>query len=177
GNPVMIAPIRLVDQDTPEARVLDPSLPKHAGLYLGTDSWDGFGWERDLVLDHIGTAGVADVSFLTGDQHSFWAAPLTPDFDDPSAVPVAYEYTGGSISSPSGITENSLSGGLASFATQPAFDYSEIRRNGFGLVDCTPTGMSVTFHELQPTIRAAITSPKVRFDATPGVVQPTVTAL
>jgi len=177
GNPVMIAPIRIRDDDTPEARIDDPSLPRHAGLYMGTDSWDGFGWERDLVLSHLDTAGIDNVAFLTGDNHSFWAAALTPDFDDPAAPQVAYEYTGGSITSPSGITENALAGGLASYATQPPFDYGEIRYNGFGTVTCTPTSMSVTFHQLDPSAPWGASSPKVRFDSTPGTVQPTVTVL
>ncbi len=177
GNPVMIAPIRLNDLDTPEARIADPNLPTHAGLYLGTDSWDGFGWERDLILSHLHDAGVADVAFLTGDQHTFMAAPLTTDFDDPTAPVVAYEYTGGSITSPSGITESALAGGLGSYVTQPPFDYMEIRRNGYALVEATPSQMSVTFHELNPIYKSATPQPAVRFDATPGVVQPTITQL
>lgn len=177
GNPVMIAPVRLVDLDTPEFRALDPNLPKHAGLYLGTDSWDGYGWERDLVLSHIRDAGVRDVAFLTGDQHAFMAAPLSTDFDDPAAPHVAYEYTGGSITSPSGIIENALTGGLGSFPTQPSFDYMEIRQNGYGLLDATPDRMTVTYHELKPTFPNVLPRPKVRFTATPGVVQPTVTLL
>lgn len=177
GNPVMMAPIRLTDLDTPEFRALDPNLPKHAGVYLGTDSWDGFGWERDLVLSHIGNAGVSNVSFLAGDQHSFFGVPLSTDFDDPAAPDVAYEYTGGSISSPSGITENAIAGGLGTFPTSPGFDYMEIRNSGFGVVEASPSEMSVTFHELDPVFRGATTTPSVRFTATPGVVQPTVTTL
>ncbi|HLU41517.1 MAG TPA: alkaline phosphatase D family protein, partial [Microthrixaceae bacterium] len=177
GNPVMIAPIRLVDLDTPELRALDPSLPKHAGLYLGTDSWDGYGWERDLVLSHLATEGITDVAFLTGDQHSFMAAPVSTDYDDPTAPLVAYEYTGGSITSPSGPLENLLAGGLGSYRTDPEFDYMEVRRNGYGLLEATPEGMTVTFHELRPTSRQALPTPRVRFTATPGVVQPTVTRL
>ena len=177
GNPVMIAPIRIQDLDTPQARIDDPTLPKHAGLYMGTDSWDGFGWERDLVLSHLDTAGIDNVAFLTGDNHSFWAAALTPDFDDPAAPKVAYEYTGGSITSPSGITENLLAGGLASYATQPPFDYGEIRFNGYGQVTCTPTSMSVTFHQLDPSNPWGTPSPKVRFDTVPGTVSPTITPL
>ncbi len=36
---------------------------------------------------------------------------------------------------------------------------------------------SVTFHELNPIHRTATTTPAVRFRATPGVVQPTITTL
>jgi alkaline phosphatase D len=177
GNPVMIAPIRLVDLDTPEMRALDPSLPKHAGLYLGTDSWDGFGWERDLVLGHLRDAGITDVAFLTGDQHTFMAAPLSTDFDDPSAPIVAYEYTGGAISSPPGVTEAALSGGLAEYPTVPAFDHMDVQDNGYGLVELTPEGTTVTFHQLNPSGRWNLPVPRVRFDATPGDPRPTVTHL
>jgi len=177
GNQVMIAPIRLVDLATPEYQALDPALPKHAGLYLGTDSWDGFGWERDLVLSHLDTAGVSDVAFLTGDVHSFWGAPLTTDFDNPAAPAVAYEYTGGSISSPTGITENLLSGGQNSFATIPAFDFTEINFNGYGLLNATPSEMKVTFMELNCTTPQGVVSPKVSFTSVPGVVQPTIAIL
>jgi alkaline phosphatase D len=177
GNPVMIAPVRLVDLDTPEMRALDPALPKHAGLYLGTDSWDGFGWERDLVLSHLRDAGVSDVSFLTGDQHTFMAAPLSTDFDDPDAPVVAYEYTGGSISSPSGITDGLLSGGLPSYPTQPPFDHMDIHRNGYGVVALSPDAMTVTFHALVPTEPGSTPVPSVRFDTVPGQPRPTITPL
>ena len=177
GNPVMIAPIRLVDLDTPEMRALDASLPKHAGLYLGTDSWDGFGWERDLVLSHLRDAGISDVAFLTGDQHTFMAAPLTTDFDDPDAPTVAYEYTGGAISSPPGVTEALLSGGLSTYPTQPPFDHMEIVDNGYGLVELTPDAMTVTFHQLDPSVPWNLPTPAVRFDTTPGDPRPTITHL
>ena len=177
GNQVMIAPLRIQDGDTPAARAADPSLPKHAGLYLGTDSWDGFGWERDLILGHLDTAGVHDVAFLTGDDHAFYGVALTTDFDNDTAPKVAYEYTGGSITSPSGITENALAGGFATFPTFPAFDYGEIRKNGYGLAVCTPTEMQVTFMELDCTTAAGMPSPAVRFTTTPGTVQPTITLL
>ena len=177
GNQVMMAPIRIQDFDTPAARIADPTLPKHAGLYLGTDSWDGFGWERDLLLSHLDAAGISDVALLTGDVHSFWATALTPDFDDAAAPKVAYEYTGGSISSPSGIIENALAGGFAAFPTVPSFDYAELRKNGYGMVTCTPTQMQVTFMQLDPIYAANTAVPAVQFVATPGVVEPTITIL
>src|SRR5690606_14821071 len=123
------------------------------------------------------TEGITDVAFLTGDQHSFMAAPVSTDYDDPTAPLVAYEYTGGSITSPSGPLENLLAGGLGSYRTDPEFDYLEVRRNGYGLLEPAPEGMTLTFHELRPTSRQALPTPRVRFTATPGVVQPTVTRL
>lgn len=175
GNPAMIAPIRLVDLDTPEMRMLNPWLPRHAGLYLGTDSWDGFGWERDLVLGHLDEGAITGVRFLTGDQHTFMAAALSTDFDDPSAPVVSYEYTGGSITSPSGITEIALAGNLDSYRTEPPFDYMDVHQNGFGLVELTPDVMSVTYHQLDVTGPANRSRPTVRFDSVPEDPQPTIT--
>jgi alkaline phosphatase D len=177
GNQVMIAPIRLKDLDTPELRAVDPSLPKHAGLYLFSDSWDGFIWERDQLLGHIHDAGVKDVAFLTGDVHSFWAAPLQTDYDDPTSPRVAYEYTAGSITSPSGLVEDAIAGGGPSIPTEPAFDYIELRYNGWGMVECTPDEMNVTFRQLDPTLAVYTAEPKVRFTAKPGVVEPTMTLI
>ena len=53
----------------------------------------------------------------------------------------------------------------------------ELRRNGYALVEATPSEMSVTFHQLNPIYKAATTEPVVRFTATPGVVQPVITPL
>ncbi|MFM7069780.1 MAG: alkaline phosphatase D family protein [Actinomycetes bacterium] len=105
GNQVMIAPIRVLDLDTPELRAGNPYAPKHAGLYSNNnfDSWDGFTWERDLLLRHLHLGGpgggpVRNTVFVTGDYHSFWAAPLTTDYDDPAAPVVANEFAAGAIS-------------------------------------------------------------------------------
>jgi alkaline phosphatase D len=177
GNQVMIAPIRLTDLDTPELRALDPSIPKHAGLYLFSDSWDGFSWERDVVLGHLHDAAISDVAFLTGDVHSFWAAPLRTDYDDPSSPLVAYEYTCGSVTSPAGLVEMGISGGGPTIPTEPAFDYIELRYNGWGMVECTPDEMNVTYRQLDPTLAVNVAQPKVRFTAKPGIVEPSITLL
>ena len=97
GNPTMIAPIRVVDLDTPQNRALDPNLLKHAGFYTNSnfDSWDGFPVERDAVLAQLDDGGIENVSFLSGDYHSFWQAGLTPDFDDPTAPVVANDFAAG----------------------------------------------------------------------------------
>ena len=74
-----------------------------------------------------------------------------------------------------GITEELLSGGLERYSTSPPFDFMDIHRNGYGLVELTPDAMSVTFRALDATSPAATPVPSVRFDTLAGDPQPEVT--
>ena len=169
GNQVMIAPIREVDLDTPAARAADPLLPVHAGTYSNAnfDSWDGFPVERDALLSYIGTNGIQNTAFLTGDYHSFWQAALTPDFDAVSPPVVANEFTAGAISSAGGaLTENILYGGAP--GTTPPFSYVDTIRNGYGLVECTPSQMVVTYYANNAAVSNVLPTATVKFTLTPG---------
>ena len=52
------------------------SIPLRFGT-TANDSWDGFTWERDLLLDTVHSAGIDNVVFLAGDQHWFAAHELS----------------------------------------------------------------------------------------------------
>ena len=65
---------------------------------LNKDSWDGYGAERAEVLDHIRDKAVRNVSFLTGDIHTYFAGELHRDGRSQGAS-IATEFVGGSISS------------------------------------------------------------------------------
>ncbi|MCZ7629511.1 MAG: alkaline phosphatase D family protein [Microthrixaceae bacterium] len=56
GNPVMIAPLRVLDLDTPEIRKANPNYLKHAGFYTNSafDSWDGYVWEARAGVVALG---------------------------------------------------------------------------------------------------------------------------
>jgi len=180
GNPVMIAPLRSVDLDTPEARALDPDLPRHAGKYTnsGFDSWDGFVWERDLLLAHLADRSIDNTVFVTGDYHSFWQATLTPDFDDPAAPVVANEFAAGAISSGGGaINENYLFGNAAWGPYQPGFNYIDGLRNGYGLLEATPDELVVTYLAHSALSRYSRPTPTARFTLTPGDPLPAVEVL
>jgi alkaline phosphatase D len=155
GNPVMIAPIRVKDLDTPEARAANPDLPKHAGLYTNTafDSWDGFIWERDQVLGHLvdggpGGSSIDNTVFVTGDYHSFWTAALTSDYDEDGAPVVAHEFAAGGISSAGGaFNEKFLYGTGSQVPADPAFEFIDLDNNGYGLLEATPSELSVTYYK------------------------------
>ena len=63
------------------------------------DQWSGYDVERKRILDFLGTRRISNPVVLTGDIHSNWVNDLKVDFDDPSAVPVASEFVGTSITS------------------------------------------------------------------------------
>jgi len=174
GNPTMIAPIRVIDLDTPENRAADPNLIKHAGFYTNAnfDSWDGFPAERDEVLSALHTGGIENVSFLSGDYHSFWQAELSTDFDDPSAAIVANDFATGAISSAGGaFAENALYGGAPT--TSPGFNYIDTTSHGYGLVEVSHTELVVTYLAFNAQYSSATPQPAVSFTLTPGDPHPT----
>ena len=171
GNQVLIAPLRTIDLDTPENRALDPNLVKHAGFYSSSsfDTWDGFPVERDMLLAHLNGNAIENTTFLTGDYHAFWAAGVTPDFDDPSAPIVANDYATGAISSAGGaFNEIFMSGGTGALGFTPGFDYMDLFRNGYGLVEADHSELRVTFYAHDARFLSAVPVPVVRFTQTPG---------
>ncbi|WP_433307036.1 alkaline phosphatase D family protein [Actinoplanes sp. CA-030573] len=78
-------------------------FPNPAGgvppLLANLDPWDGYAPQRTRLLTHLAEARVANPVVLAGDSHSTWFSELRTDFDDPSAAPVAVEFTATSVSS------------------------------------------------------------------------------
>ena len=67
------------------------------GAQVTKDSWDGYGPERRELMTHIASRGIRDVSFLTGDIHTFFAGDVGIDGRGPESD--ATEFVGGSITS------------------------------------------------------------------------------
>jgi len=157
GNPQPIAPLRIVDLDTPELRALDPTLVKHAGVYFGMESWDGFAAERDTILEHLRAGGIGGTTFLSGDVHAFFAGGLRADYDDDRSPVVAHDFAGGAISSTPGGPHTAL----VDTGTQltPGFDFVNGNRNGYGIAEYTPSSATVTFMGLDPVWPDAMPSP------------------
>lgn len=70
-------------------------------VYVNCDQWDGYRSERAEILDTLAKANVKNLLVCTGDIHSFYAAELHVDFDDPKPTPVGVEYVTAGISSAS----------------------------------------------------------------------------
>lgn len=175
GNPVMIAPRRVLDLDFPELRAANPDHLPHAGLYTDAafDSWDGFVWERRQLLGHLADAGVSDTVFVTGDYHSFWQAALVPDFDDGDSPVVANEFAAGAVSSGGGaLNENLLFGGAHNGPYQPGFNFVDGSHNGYGVLEADHGAMTVTFLAHDARSSSAVPTPRARFTLEAG--DPTV---
>jgi phosphodiesterase/alkaline phosphatase D-like protein len=73
------------------------------------DQWDGFAADRARLLGALEQAGTRDVIFITGDAHVFLTSLLATDFTaaalNPTRVPAAMEYVGGSVTSPGKIRQ------------------------------------------------------------------------
>ena len=181
ANQVMISPVRPLDLDDPALRTFLPNLPRHNGLFFNMDAWDSYQWERDLLLAHLAAKRIENVSFLTGDIHSFWQSTLRADFDDPTTPFVANEFVSGSISSPgpSVISNDDLGHWIEQQAAgwSPSFRYTDFRRNGYGVLDATPAGMNVDYRVTRVNTPGLPTSTSVRFALRPGDPIPGFTSI
>mgnify|MGYP006279155877 CR=1 FL=1 len=172
GNQVMISPIRVLDLDEPLLRQADPGLTKHAGLYLNTDAWDGYQWERDLLTKFLHDEGVRDTAFLTGDIHSFWQSDVTRDFDEDFSPVVAQEFVCGSISSRAADFVGPIAEGVAVAASglRPGFRYVDLQRRGYGVLDCTPERSVMQFRHVDALYPVSPTLDGSRFTWAAGGV-------
>jgi alkaline phosphatase D len=122
---------------------------------LNTDSWDGYGADRAAILGHVAANGIEDVSFVTGDIHTFFAGDVTssgrrtlrdPDLPDPVNGPlIATEFVGSSITS-QGIVDRAASteeqrvaasagADAAVLGNNPQMVYSNQAYKGYGLLE------------------------------------------
>ena len=84
-------------------QVMIMSLDVPARSPVNPDQWDGYAAERRELLEHVSARGIKDVTFLTGDIHTFFAGNVTPSGREGAppvdGVPVATEFVGGSVTS------------------------------------------------------------------------------
>ena len=129
---------------------------------INMDQWDGYGAERQELCDFIAARGIEDVSFLTGDIHTFFAGVVTPTgrqapVTGPEAV--ATEFVAGSMTS-LGIPETVegttgaplppevvavVADEAALKANNPHYAYSNVEERGYAVVEARPDELLVTF--------------------------------
>ncbi len=118
-----------------------PGQPRGAGTFLNLTQWDGYAAERFAVLDALAAGDVRDTLLLSGDSHVFSAAQVSPDVDDPRAVPRVVEFGTGSVTS-NNADENryptdDVTGPFLR-AVNPHLRFFESERHGYVVVDLTP---------------------------------------
>lgn len=166
ANQVMFSPIRVMDLDEPVLRALNPDLPKHAGVYINFDDWDGYQWERDLITNHLHDEGVTNTAILTGDIHSFWQSSIRRDYDEPGSPVVAQEFVCGSISSRGADFTGDLAPELARAVsdTRPGFRYVDFLHRGYGHLTVEPERTVVEFRAVDSLRRHGSARRLARFD-------------
>lgn len=80
-----------------------------AGLPFYPDTWDGYPWARERLYDLSRKAGAADLIFLTGDSHSFWANRLS----DAEGQPAGIELGTSGVTSPGDFVESGFGDDIA----------------------------------------------------------------
>ena len=131
------------------------ALDTAAGAPINKDQWDGYGLERREILQHLVDKGINDVTFITGDIHTFFAGDVGIDGRGPESV--ATEFVGGSVTS-LGIPElvQDASGAplsqeqINTFTAQlrtvnPHLKYDEQRSRGYGVMTATDSELRVEF--------------------------------
>ena len=131
------------------------ALDTPQGTAINKDSWDGYGVERREVLGHVQDRNIQNVSFLTGDIHTFFAGDVGVDGRGPESV--ATEFVGGSVTS-LGIPETIQSATGAPLTKEqteaittninipnPHLKYDEQESRGYGILEASPAELRVEF--------------------------------
>ncbi|MCX7676022.1 MAG: alkaline phosphatase D family protein [Alteraurantiacibacter sp.] len=127
------------------ARIL--ALKGRAGLPFYPDTWDGYPWARERLYDLARNAGAADLIFLTGDSHSFWANSLK----DAHGRPVGLELGTAGITSPGDFVESGFGDELsrqldAAFAAHiPEVEWTDNMHQGYVRLDLNPDAATASF--------------------------------
>ncbi len=154
GNPYNFNPLKLQDFDTPELREMNPNLRHNEGIYVANEAWDDYQAERREILEVIERREIDNVVFTSGHTHVFFASELQPDFDDPASPTLAFDFVTGSLTADPDPRE------LAPIAVlraaeqlligqnQPYLKLVDLVAQGYGLVDCNPDELVVTFRSI-----------------------------
>ena len=153
GNPVMVAPVMLPPRPTAEQYALsqtvsftplEPAAPN-------SDVWDGYPADRKRLLDHLVSAQIDNVVFLSGDVHTAWAN----DVPAGAGVPVATEFVCSSITSNNvddfiGVAPRSLSLSLeAAIQTEnPHVRFVNLDDHGFCVLQVTAAKVQMDWYAI-----------------------------
>lgn len=113
-----------------------PLTEEQGGTYFLEDSWDGYRYERNLVMEHLRDNAIDNVVFVSGDSHSMtsWDLPIEPHssqaYDSMTGSgSLAVEYATGAVANAGVLTD-------AVRAINPHMKYAS-PLNGYLLLDIT----------------------------------------
>jgi alkaline phosphatase D len=141
------------------------ALDTPAGNPINPDQWDGYKAERRELMNFVRTRGIDNVSFVTGDIHTFFAGNVTPSGREPDLRgSVATEFVGGSMTS-EGIADSTAREPLEPQqrallaklsdsgvrANNPHIKYSNQEFKGYGVLEARPDELRVDFKAVRST--------------------------
>ncbi len=143
-------------------QVMIMALEVPARTTVNPDQWDGYGAERRELLEFAQAQGIKDVSFITGDIHTFFAGNVTPSGREGvpaiDGVPAATEFVGGAITS-KGLEEDLPVEGPVGEpvsesgvrANNPHIIQANLVRRGYGVLEARPDELLVDFRAVGTT--------------------------
>lgn len=133
-------------------QIMIMSLDSVPGLGVNMDQWDGYGAERREVLTAV--RDVKNISFLTGDIHTFFAGDVHID-GRVTSPRVATEFVGGSITSHGfedyfGPALPVIETGL--LVTNPHLKFMDGLRRGYGILEAGKEELRVAYRAPRTTL-------------------------
>ncbi len=131
---------------------------------VNPDQWDGYAAERRELLEFVQREGIENVTFITGDIHTFFAGNVTPSgrqgVPSVDGVAAATEFVGGSITS-KGIADSlggddgretaALLTDQAVYANNPHIRYSDQAFKGYGVLEARRDELRVEYRKAATT--------------------------
>ena len=112
-----------------------PLPAENGGTFLNSDAWDGYRFDRQLLLDTIEEAGRDNVVILSGDTHVVTAFDVPKEPSDPTRYnPVTGEGSLAVEFSSNGIANVGIIGEFF-MANNPHLKYSNLVAQGYLLLD------------------------------------------
>ena len=154
---------------------------------INVDQWDGYGADRAEVMSHIAEKGIEDVSFLTGDIHTFFAGQVSATGRQSApGVPasLATEFVAGSttslgvpetINATTGVplppeVQAAVADTVFLKSNNPHFAYSNTERRGYGVVTASTDKLEVEYRSPLTTTEPESTIETIQaFEVAPGV--------
>lgn len=154
GSQVLMSPLTAPDLHrglNPEQRQKIPSWYRayvpftSQPIPFNMDAWDGYGWERDWLLDRLASLNVRSVG-VAGDTHTSWASELSTT---KSQATICAEFGAPSVTSPD--IGESLGLGKSDFsamvqARNPHVKYCHTHWRGYLVVALSRSGAVGHFH-------------------------------
>ena len=140
-----------------------------ANFPINDDQWDGYGDNRGDLLTFVEREGIENLSFFTGDIHTFFTGRVTPSGRLMPAqgdrgfsnTPVATEFVTGSMTSRGfgdaapdgagapgeGLTAQAFESEL--LAVNPHLQYMDAERRGYAVVEASARELTVRYRQPQ----------------------------